>query len=295
VNPGIILLSMPPFGANGPWATFRAYGSTVEHSSGLPHLNGSADEPPAMHHVAYGDAMGGLTGASALLVALRHQARTGEGQFVDLSQVEGLFPLAIHGILEQAALGHAPARTGNRRADKAPHGVYPCQGEDNWIVIQVETEAQWQALREKSGLDFGDLSDRLARVDELEQGLSSWTAQHEAKALMYDLQASGIPAAATYRASELLEHDQLEARKHWQWLERAIVGNQPNPSSPVRSLGGNPPDLAADPISIDRPAPTSGEHNEDVLRDILGLSDEQIRALNEEAIIGTKPRMPSRR
>ena len=73
------------------------------------------------------------------------------------------------------------------------------------------------------------------------------------------------------------------------------MGNQPNPSSPVRSLGGNPPDLAADPISIDRPAPTLGEHNEDVLRDILGLSAEQIRALNEEGIIGTKPRMPSRR
>src|SRR5262245_64618416 len=88
VNEELVMVSMPAFGANGPWRNYRAYGSTVEHASGLPHLNGNADWPPAMIHVAYGDAVGGLNGAAALLTALRHRRRTGQGQHVDLSQSE---------------------------------------------------------------------------------------------------------------------------------------------------------------------------------------------------------------
>ena len=147
VNPELVMLSMPAFGTNGPWSAYRAYGSTVEHASGLPHLNGEADWPPTMVHVAYGDAVGGLNGAAALLTALRHRRRTGEGQYLDLSQSEGLFPLGIHGILHQSVLGRPPARTGNRSPDCAPHGVYPARGQDQWVVIQVLTEPQWRALR----------------------------------------------------------------------------------------------------------------------------------------------------
>ena len=163
VKDDIILLSMPAFGSTGPWSGLRAYGSTVEQASGLPHLNGYAEDPPTMHHVAYGDAVGGLNGAAALLVALNHLACTGEGQFVDLSQVEALFPLGVHGIVHYSATGKAPPRTGNCSAPYAPHGVYPCRGEDQWILIQASEEDQWQALkREAAGrLDrFGSLAAR---------------------------------------------------------------------------------------------------------------------------------------
>ena len=286
VNPKIILLSMPAFGADGPWAEFRAYGSTVEQSSGLPHLNGTENDLPTMHHVAYGDAMGGITGGAALLVALRHQARTGEGQFVDLSQVEGLFPLGIHGILAQSAQGHPPERNGNRHGRIAPHGVYPCQGDDDWIVIQVFTEAQWSALKQKSGLTFGDLNDRLAHTDELDEALAAWTKPQESGALMRELQELSIPAAATYKLSQLLNHEQLTARQFWQWRERAFVGKQPNPSAPYRA--------GTAPLQIDTPAPTLGEHNHDVLNGILQLSEKKIAELEAEGIVGTKPRMPSK-
>ncbi|MEJ2090533.1 MAG: CoA transferase, partial [Gammaproteobacteria bacterium] len=124
VREDVILLSMPAFGSTGPWAEFRAYGSTVEQSSGLPHLNGLPEDPPTMQHVAYGDAVGGLTGASALVTALRHQARTGQGQFVDLSQVEALHALGVHGILEHDVMGPPFRRLGNRSLRFAPHGVY---------------------------------------------------------------------------------------------------------------------------------------------------------------------------
>ena len=287
VNPEIILLSMPPFGTSGPWAEFRAYGSTVEQSSGLPHLNGSHEDLPVMQHVAYGDAAGGVTGAGALLTALRHQAKTGEGQFVDLSQVEALFPLGIQGILHQSVHGEPPVRTGNRHPEQVPHGVYPCAEEDTWIVIQVSNEAQWQALRQLAGLDFSDLSDRQARIDELEEALATWTSKHESKALMYKLQSAKIPAAATYRASELLDHPQHQAREQWQWLDRAIVGHQPNPSPPYRPVGK--------PIEISTPAPTMGQHNSLVLGELLGLKQSDMSELENLGVIGTKPRLPSKR
>ena len=103
-----------------------------------------------MVHVAYGDAVGGLNGAAALLTALRHRRRTGEGQYLDLSQSEGLFPLGIHGILHRSVTGRAPVRTGNRSAACAPHGVYPASGDDQWVVIQVLTEATMARARGES-------------------------------------------------------------------------------------------------------------------------------------------------
>ena len=290
VRDNIILLSMPAFGSTGPWSKFRAYGSTVEQSSGLPHLNGNADDPPTMQHVAYGDAAGGLTGAAALLVALRHQAKTGAGQFVDLSQVEGLFPLAIHGILEYSATGAAPPRQGNRSDHAAPHGVYRCAGEDEWVTIQVFDENQWQALCTEVGdslTEFGDLQHRLANLEALNGAIGHWTIDQDAHELMMKLQGAGVPAAAATTAKRLLDDPHLAHRDYWQWLDRDVVGRQPNPSAPFR--------IGDKPIPIHSPAPTLGQHNEEVLGDILGLSALDLARLTELGIIGTRPRIPSQR
>ncbi len=291
VRSDIVQLSMPAFGSTGPWRLFRAYGSTVEQSSGLPHLHGYPEDPPTMVHVAYGDAVGGLNGAAALLTALRHQRRTGEGQFVDLSQAESLFPLAAHGILAYAATGVVPARTANRVPDAAPHGVYPCAsaaGEpDSWLLIEVRTEIQWQSLTavipETGG--FGDLADRLARTTALDAAISSWTRTRPAREAMALLQRCGVPAVATNAMSDLIAEPQLRARGYWQWLDRAVVGNQPNPSPPYR--------LGDDPIPVRCPAPTLGQHNREVLGGILGLPDEELAALEVQGVIGTRPRMPT--
>ncbi len=292
VKDDIILLSMPAFGSTGPWRNFRAYGSTVEQASGLPHLHGRPDDPPAMLHVAYGDAVGGINGAAALLTALLHQRRTGQGQHVDLSQVEAMFPLAAHGILHYAATGEQPARRANRSESCAPHGVYPCAGDgdrpDEWLVLQVETEAQWRALAGViPGLDeFSDLSDRLARGEALDETITAWTRSRSAHETMMKLQDLGIPAAATHAASTLLKDPQLAARGFWQWRDRAVVGNQPNPSAPYRQ--------GSEPIPVRMPAPTLGQHNREVLGGILGLDDAALGRLEADGIIGNRPRMPSR-
>lgn len=284
VNPGLVMVSMPAFGADGPWREFRAYGSTVEHASGLPHLNGAEHHPPAMHHVAYGDAVAGLNGAAAALVALRHRRLAGEGQFVDLSQAECLFPLAAHGILTQSATGAAPARLGNDHPGAAPHGVYPCAGDDEWLLIQVFDDASWEALRELSGLPFDDLADRLARRAELDRALADWTRTQPAHALMHALQSRGITAARLQSAADLMEDAQLLARDFWQWRERAHVGRQPNPSAPYRA--------AQDPIQVRAPAPTLGQHNEEVLGELQGVDALRLEALRRSGVIGERPRIP---
>lgn len=292
-NPNIILLSMPAFGSTGPWAKFRAYGSTVEQSSGLPHLQGHATDPPTMLHVALGDAVGGITGASALLTALRHQARTNEGQFVDLSQVEALQAMASHGILEYAVHGENPARPGNYSPSMVPHGVYPCRsdarGDDVWLVIQVGTEAQWQSLQTLAApaLDqFGEKAQRLQEVGALDRAIASWCRDQDGRQLMQQLQAAGIPVAVTNTTADLLNDAQLEARQFWQYLDRPFVGLQPNPSAPYR--------VGTSPIALQAPAPTLGQHNAEVLGGVLGLSTEELKQLEELGVIGTRPRMPSK-
>jgi len=285
VNEEIVMVSMPAFGANGPWRDYRAYGSTVEHASGLPHLSGNADWPPTMVHVAYGDAVGGLNGAAALLTALRHRRRTGQGQHVDLSQSECLFPLGIHGILEQTVNGAAPLRLGNRSARYAPHGVYPARGEDQWVVIQVFDEAHWRALTTLvPGLDaFGDRADRLVRVAALDVALAAWTRDFEADALMQQLQDLGIACAKVQGMEHLLTDRHLAARKFWRRIEREYVGAQPHPVAPYRADGKA--------YGIDVPAPTLGQHNAKVLTELLGLDAAEFAALERAGVIGDRPVM----
>jgi len=285
-NPQVVMLSMPAFGTTGPWAGYRAYGSTVEHASGLPHLTGAAHWPPAMSHVAYGDAVGGLTGAAALLTALRHRKRTGEGQFLDLSQAEGLFPLGAHGILEQAVTGKAPQRLGNRSATCAPHGVYPTRGADQWLVLQVLTDEQWRALCDIAPplRSFGDGADRLARRDELDATVAAWTRAEDSRELMHRLQRAGVPAAAVYDMRDVLADPQLAARGFWQMTERAYVGVQPGPVPPYRDADA--------PYRIETPAPTLGQHNRRVLGELLGLADSELEGLARAGVIGDRPVMP---
>ena len=286
VNPEIVMISMPAFGTTGPWQGYRAYGSTVEQASGLPHLSGEPDWQPTMVHVAYGDAVGGLNGAAALLTALRHRHRTGEGQHLDLSQSECLFPLGVHGILEQSMSGDAPVRRGNRSVHYAPHGVYPASGDDRWVAIQVFHETQWRGLKTviDALAEFGDLEDRLARVEELDAVLATWTRSRPAPLIMETLQAAGVPAGATHAALDLVDDPQLQARDYWQMIERKYVGLQPNPVAPYRD--------GTAPYGIDAPAPTLGQHNRQVLGGLLGLSDEALTELEDTGIIGSRPVMP---
>lgn len=286
VKPDIVMVSMPGFGSSGPWSKYRAYGSTTEQAAGLPHLSGHPEHPPTMVHIALGDAVAGLNGASAMLVALRHLKRTGEGQFVDLSHSECLLPLGAHGIAEQTMTGAPPPRLGNRSRYCAPHGVYLC-GDDRWLVIQVLSESQWQGLRSVLGdavADFGDVEDRLMRSDDLDAAISKWCADQCAADVMDSLQSAGVPAAAVSASKELIADPHLQARRFWKILDRPHIGKHPNGVAPYRLQDG--------PLEIGWPAPTLGQHNQEILGGLLGLSDAELADLERDGIIGNRPRLP---
>ncbi|HZZ86737.1 MAG TPA: CoA transferase, partial [Caulobacteraceae bacterium] len=181
-RPDIVMMSMPAFGASTEWAEVRAYGSTLEQASGLPTVTGWPEDRPTMNHIAYGDPIGGLSACPALLTALLHRQRTGEGQFIDLSQVECLFPLAAPWIIEQSVTGKLAPRTGNRHAVFAPHGVFPCDTPDSWVVVAVTDDGAWRALCGAIGRRdlAGDpaletAAGRKAAEDRIERAVAEWT------------------------------------------------------------------------------------------------------------------------
>jgi crotonobetainyl-CoA:carnitine CoA-transferase CaiB-like acyl-CoA transferase len=290
VNPRLVMLSMPPFGAGGPYHHYRGYGSTVEQASGLPHLQGFPDDPPVMLHVALGDPVAGIHGAAALLVAMLHQQRTCEGQFLDLSQVQALLGLGLHGLASQVVLGEPPRRLGNRHPVFVPQGVYRCRGDDQWVAVSIESDEQWRALcelLEDPALAADELehaSGRRAHHDRIDERLSAWTAERERDAAAEALVACGVAAAAVLDVNEVLTHPQLEARDFWQWLEREHVGLQPHPVAPYRT--------GAEPHGLDAPAPTLGQQSREVLRELLGLSETELEELEHAGVTGTEPVLP---
>jgi crotonobetainyl-CoA:carnitine CoA-transferase CaiB-like acyl-CoA transferase len=294
VNPGLVMLSMPAFGASGPWRDCRAYGSTLEQASGLPSVSGPPDGPPMMNHIAYGDVIGGLNGASALLVALLHRRRTGEGQHIDLSQVECMLPLLAPWLIEQSANGSVSPRLGNRHPFFVPHGVFRCRGEDAWIVVAVSDDAMWQALCQALGrADLGNdpglatAVGRRAREDEIEYAVTAWTSARPPVDAMTVLQRAGVAAGVASTPYELLQDAHLSERGFWQTIDRALVGRHPQPSAPYRENRR--------PYPIRAAAPTLGEHNEAVLGGILGLDRSALARLGESGVIGTEAVPPALR
>ncbi len=289
VNPGIVMLSMCAFGSTSAWSDCRAYGSTLEHASGLPSLAGRPGDPPVMGHIAFGDATGGLNGAAALLIALLHRDATGEGQHIDLAQVECMLAMTGPAMIASAA-GTPVPRLGNRHADLVPHGCFPCAGTDAWVCVAIADDAMWQRCAVAIGRDdlaTLPLAARRAQDDRLEAVLSAWTAARTADAAMTELQAAGVIAGVARAPLDLFEDPHLRARGFWQTLDRPFTGPFPQSSLPFRD--------GAMPYPILTPAPTLGEHTDAVLRDLLGYSDATRADLARRHITGTTAVPPRRR
>jgi crotonobetainyl-CoA:carnitine CoA-transferase CaiB-like acyl-CoA transferase len=288
VNPQLVMLSLPGFGTEGPWAGYRAYGSTVEHAAGLPHFTGAPDGPPVQTHVAYGDACGGLNAAAALLVALFHCRRTGVGQRVELSQTECMMQLGIHGMIADAIHPGADLRAGNRHPAFAPHGCFACREDDSWLTLAVTSDEQWQALCRV--IDREDLArdEALARMDgrrdderRIESIIAEWARDQLSEAAAEALQMAGVPAASVRRPTDILHDEDYKERSYWLEIERDVVGIKPHPAAPWRFNGARP--------AIRTPAPLLGEHNRYVFGELLRLSTERIDELERDGIIGEVP------
>jgi crotonobetainyl-CoA:carnitine CoA-transferase CaiB-like acyl-CoA transferase len=285
VRPGLVMLSMPAFGSNNAWSACRGYGSTLEQASGLPTVTGFPDDPPTMNQTAYGDPVGGFNAAAAMMVALLHRQATGQGQNIDLSQVECMLPLVAPAIIEQSAAGFSSPRVGNRHPVFVPQGCFRCAGDDQWIVVSITDDVMWRAMSDL--LDRPDLADLTAKQRRgqeavLEAAINRWTATLGADEAMTIMQSRGIAAGVVRLPFELEREPHLVARGFWHQLDRPFIGKHWLSSSAFRE------GPAAYPIR--RVAPTLGQDNEAILGGRLGLSRAELDRLGAADVIGTIPR-----
>ncbi|RXH37973.1 hypothetical protein XH99_02480 [Bradyrhizobium nanningense] len=287
LNPRLVIMSMSAFGTDSIHRACRAYGSTLEQGSGLPTVVGSPGDPPVMSHNAFGDAVGGLNGCAAVLVALMHARNTGQGQFIDLAQIECMMPFTAPWITTYSIDGAQPTKYGNRHPQFVPHGCFRCAGADEWIIITATDGRMWQRLARLIGRHDWSEDEllkspeaRRAIEDVIEASIAAWTLNLGAEQAMSELQASRIAAGVTRLPIDLLKDRHLRSRAFFQHIERPFVGLHPQPSMPIREGGS--------PCALRKGAPTLGEHNREILLGELGLSEVEIDKLLEEKIIGAE-------
>ncbi len=289
INPSVIMLSMSGLGRTGPWKDRVSYGQTLQAWSGFTELTGFPDTDPSGPASAYSDAVGGMAGAQAVLLALLHRSRTGRGQWLDVSQFESLTSLTS--LLDTLALdmsvnGSAAVstRTGNRPAHGggAPHGAYRCQGEDRWVAISVFTDEEWRAFVGALGCPQWTQDERFAtsharerNADALDALVNSWTAQHTAEEAMALLQSAGVAAGVVQTGEDLSRDPQLK--------ERGFFRRVPDHQGEVRIIESAPYKMSRTPGSVTRGAPAFAADMTYVLRELLGMSDDEV---DECAIAG---------
>lgn len=284
IKPDIIMLSTSNQGQTGPQATTPGYGFTLCALTGLTNITGWNNREPCHPFGALSDFITPWLSLTALIAALEYRRRTGKGQFLDVSQYEcGLFPLSPI-LLDYAVNGHEFSRQGNRCPDAAPHGDYPCRGDDSWCAIAVESEPEWLAFCkaiDKPELAADDrfccLEKRKANEDELDNIVTDWTRQRTAKEVMEVLQQERIAAGVVQNAADLFDDPQLRHRKHFQVLEHPEIGQHSYEMPAFR--------LSQTPSRLRTAAPCLGQHNEYVCKELLGMSDDEFLQLLNQGVL----------
>ena len=292
VKPDIIMLSMSGYGQTGPYRDWGAYGMGLEPASGVSQLTGYRGGPPLRTGISFTDPLSGILAAGAVLAALHHRRRTGKGQFIDLSEQEAAIPLVGAALMDYLMNGRLPERMGNRSPYAAPQGCYPCRGEDEWLVISVTSDEEWAAFCRAAGHPewaaderFADILARYENHDALDETIGGWTRTQDKYEAFHLLQRAGVKAAPVLNGRDMLCDPHFKARGHFDVVDSPIVGRRPV----HRHLVAKFDCLEA---KARGPAPRLGEHNREVLGGLLGLSDEELAALEEEKVIGTRPEAP---
>ena len=285
LNPSIIMASTCLMGQSGSAAAFAGYGYHAGAIAGFYEILGWPDRAPNAPWVAYTDTIAPRLLAATIMAALDHRRRTGQGQHIDAAQLETALHFLAPQIIDFNVSGRVVSRAGNRSDTMAPHGAYPCSGNDQWCAIAVESDEQWDALRRAMGDPawanddrFRTAEGRLRHQDEIDGRLGEWTSERAAQEVMNLLQSVSVPAAVVQRSSDLLRDPQLAHRRFFRYMDHAEMGNIPYTGHQFRIRG-----YESGPRF---PAPLLGEHNELVLREILGMTDEEItEALAAGAIV----------
>lgn len=287
-NPHIIVVSMPAHGKSGPERDFIAFGTNVEQLSGLCSLSGYEGGPPQKTGISYGDPVAGVAATGAVCLALWDRRRSGRGQYIEVAQRETLTGLIGEQIVGYSMSGHEPPRRGNRHTSMAPHGCYPSSGDDEWLTLACEDDAQFTALAEVMGHPelasdprFANVVSRFRNQDALDAEIAAWTAGRTKEDAAEALQAAGIPASPVLSVPEVLADPHLRARGFFENVSHSIAGDW--------EIEGPHWRMSESPGHVRLPAPAFGEHNAYVFGELLGLSDGEIAALEAEGITSNVP------
>lgn len=275
IRPDVIMFSSTNQGQTGPHAHHPGYGPHLVCLSGFANLTGWPDRDPTLPpRTAYTDYFSALFGVVAVCAALVRRHRTGEGQYLDLSQYECASYFLAPVILDYTVNQRQASRMGNRSSRAAPHGVYPCQGDDRWCAIAIFTDKEWQSLCQVMGRPawtndpkFGTLLGRLKNCDELDRRIGEWTVNFSPEEVMTMLQEARISAGVVASNQDLHNDRQLKYQHFYRELDHLEIGKHLYNSPPFR--------LSKTPYQLNRAGPCLGQDNEYVLKGVLGMSEEK--------------------
>jgi crotonobetainyl-CoA:carnitine CoA-transferase CaiB-like acyl-CoA transferase len=283
-NPDLIMLSSSNLGQTGPHAHHAGFGSQLSSLAGFTNLTGHPDGPPQILYGPYIDYIAVAYGAVALLAALDLRERTGKGNHIDIAQYETGLQFIGPLLLDYKVNGNVAKRAGNRDPDAAPHGAYPCKGEDSWCVVSASSDDEWQSLIR--AMDdppwshesrFATLQKRKENEPELDKNLGAWTAQFSARELAEKLQKAGVRCGIVNTMKDLYDDPQLRHRGQWVTLRHPEIGEM---------CYQRPPFIFSESdTGPTRPDPLLGEHNEYFYRQLLGIPEDEYKSLVSAGVI----------
>lgn len=272
-KPDLVMVSTCLHGQTGPERDYPGFGGQGAAISGFNHVTGWPDREPLGPYGTITDSLSPRFAAAAVMAALLRRARTGEGTYLDLSQVECAIYCLSDVLVEHASTGVAPGRRGNASARAVPHGVFRCAGEDRWIAIAVWSDEDWARLVESLSLTpestWQLLEGRLAQRELVEAAVETATSSRQRDQLAEALRSVGLEATAVLDLTDLNADPQLQHRGHFVPLSHPVIGPQN-----YEALGFR---LADSPPSFTRPGPTLGRDNEEVYKGLLGMNDEEFK------------------
>ena len=302
VKPDLIMVSNTGYGHTGPWANFGAMASTLEPTHGTGAFMGYLEEGPDGNLVpddvpkkmgnSYTDFLATWIALTAVMASLIHRARTGRGMWIDLAMYQVGLSFLGEGLLDFAHNGRRTRRMGNRHRSMAPHGCYPCKGNDEWVTLAARDDSDWKALRQILSQETQELHDekfsqplgRLAHQDELDHIISQWTSSRGQYQVMEELQAVGVPAGPVLNARGLLADPHFRSRGFFEAVEHPTstgLGRREYVGRGWKFSGGD--------LTMQKPAPLLGEDNDYVLRRVLGLSNQDIESYIQDGLVGDAP------
>ena len=289
VKPDLVMINVTGFGQTGPWRNYGAFARTIDGYTGLSHVTGYIGGPPLRANPTYMDTTGGMNNFQAIMMGLFHRDSTGQGIHIDASMYEAGISAVGPALLEVQNTGQSQARAGNRHSWMAPHGCYPCKGDDRWVVIAVNSDEAWRATRETMGDPpwaqdprFDSVEGRWEHQDEMDPHIAEWTGQKDSYEVFHLLQKAGVNAGPVLNGKDLLLDPQLQAVGVFDKFtdDEERVG--------TRIYQGRPYKMTRTPGSIDFIS-TFGGDNRYVLSELLGLGDAELQSLVEQGVIANDP------